>query len=90
MDQKIPTWRTDISLEVLGDLKEKFEKVEMWQKSLDTINNNIRNHNSSGIDYSNDFEKVMDRLNRAQADFYADFNQIKAVMGETYSSEKQK
>lgn len=91
MNEKIPTWEKCLSLDVIASLKIKFDEVQMWQKSLDTINNNMKNHNKSGIDYSTDFEKDMDRLTRARWALESDISEINAVIkGESIPMSKEK
>ena len=81
MNEQIPTWKTDISFDVIEVLKKKFDKVQMWQQSLNTINNNMKNHNKSGIDYSTDFQKAGNDFARYTGMLDELLNEVKETLG---------
>lgn len=64
MDEKIPTWRTDVSMEELENLKNLHSNVNKWQGIANNTMDMAFNHNKSGIDYSTDYEKANNEVGR--------------------------
>ena len=62
MDSKIPTWRTEISINVIQELKNMYEAAARWENTVNNIFDMALNHNESDIDYSTDLQKASDNL----------------------------
>ena len=54
-----------LSEEEINQLYECYFELKSSQKTLDNIYDLALNHNSAGIDFGNDFSKVMNKINRA-------------------------
>ena len=80
MNSEIPTWKTDISLEVISQLKELYNKKEEWRKILDNTLESAIHHNSSGLDYTTDFERGRKRLGYYQNLLFDEIQNIKEVI----------
>ena len=80
MNTEIPTWKTDISLEVISELKEIYNKMEEWKKISDDTLESAFHHNNSGLDYSTDFERARKKLGYYQNLLFDSIYNIKEVI----------
>ena len=90
MDEQIPTWRTDVSIELIQELKELYTKVVEYQKTIDGIFNMSFNHNSAGVDYSNDLQKNQTKLIELKSELQRNIDGIKSVVYPQEESENAK
>ena len=80
LDQKLPTWRTDLSEEVIVYLKNMYTEAIQWRENIRRIFDMALNHNTAGIDYSTDLEKANERLSMSNSKINAAIEQIKQVI----------
>lgn len=88
LDQKLPTWRTDLSEDIIIYLKNMYNEAIQWRESIRRIFDMTINHNSSDIDYSTDLEKANEKLLVINSKINSTIEQIKQVMIEDDTKEQ--
>ena len=61
VEKEIPNWRQTISVEVLSELKDAYEKSKEYEQMLENIMDMSFKYASIGIDYSTDYQKTNER-----------------------------
>ena len=81
MDEKIPTWKTQIAIEDVEELKQLYDTVNTWEKTIHNILNMSLKHNKAGIDYSNDLGKATQHLEISKMNLEEKISQICQKLG---------
>ena len=59
------SYNNELTAEEINELKELYKKVDDYQKITSKIMDLALHHNTSGIDYGNDYQKALNELERA-------------------------
>lgn len=81
MNENIPTWKRDLSEQVISDLRALYNDIDSHKKRIDNIFD-LAFKTKSGIDYSTDLAKANDDLAFNKAILKQKIEQInKVIMG---------
>ena len=89
MNEKIPTWKTDLALETIEYIKDLHKKVNDYQAIADNIFYMNFNQNKTGIDYSTDWNKANENLNNSYIELERNIKEIQKVINPNMKIEEQ-
>ena len=80
MNSKIPTWKNDLSTEVILYLKQLYENASKWEQTIDNIFDITLSPKAPNVDYSTDLMKAQDKLNFYNSQLENDINNINMII----------
>ena len=80
MNSKIPTWKNDLSTEVILYLKQLYENASKWEQTIDNIFDITLSPKAPNVDYSADLMKAQDKLNFYNSQLENDINNINMII----------
>lgn len=75
MNENLPNWKNELSLENIQNLQQLYNKMNESQKIRDNVLN-LQFSSKAGIDYSTDYQKASSELINAKMAFENSLNNI--------------
>ena len=89
MNNKCPGYVSVLSEEEIQRLKEGYENVQLWVNTLADTYKMEKEHNKSGLDYTNTISKNKAELERAISNFLIDFRQAAYAVRQAAGKDQQ-